>query len=199
MWITPSQARPVLLDRWRPIRRSRVREGAGTADNRRCRVRRPRRNARRGRSFPASPRTHEATPRTRAQERGRPQPTNARDRHVARGKHSATVLAAVASIAFGASSANHYGTKPVAYAPASVTIANFAFSPRALTVTQGTTVTWTDNDPFDHSIVASDKSFTSDKVGNGSPTFQFTFDTPGQFAYSCGIHPSMSGHVTVMA
>lgn len=109
---------------------------------------------------------------------------------------AASAVAAGALIAFGAYWANHYETTTVASAPASVAIADFAFTPQALTVSAGTTVTWTNNDPFDHSIVAGDESFTSDALGNGA-TFRFTFDTPGQYAYVCGIHPEMSGTVMV--
>ena len=31
----------------------------------------------------------------------------------------------------------------------------------------------------------------------GGATFSFTFDTPGTYAYHCGIHPSMTGEVIV--
>jgi plastocyanin len=109
---------------------------------------------------------------------------------------AASAVAAGALIAFGAYWADHYETKTVASAPASVAIADFAFAPQALTVPMGTTVTWMNNDPFDHSIVAGDESFTSNPLANRT-TFQFTFDTPGQYAYVCGIHPEMSGTVVV--
>jgi plastocyanin len=109
---------------------------------------------------------------------------------------SATVVVGVALTGFGAYWANHYETKTVAGAPTSLTIADFAFAPEALTVAKGTTVTWTNSDPFDHSVVADDKSFSSENLADGA-TFQFTFDRPGQFTYICGIHPSMSGTVTV--
>lgn len=109
---------------------------------------------------------------------------------------AASAVAAVALIAFGAYWANHYETTTVASAPGSVAIADFAFAPQSLTVTSGTTVTWTNSDPLDHSIVAGDGSFMSDTLGSGT-TFQFTFDTLGQHAYVCGIHPTMSGIVTV--
>jgi plastocyanin len=109
---------------------------------------------------------------------------------------AAIAVAAITLIAFAVYWANHYDTTAVASAPASVSIADFGFAPQTVTVSQGMTVTWTNNDPFEHSIVASDESFTSGNLGNGA-TFQFTFDTPGQFVYICGVHPSMTGTVTV--
>ncbi len=78
-----------------------------------------------------------------------------------------------------------------------ITISDFSFGPATTSVPAGTTVTWTNGDPFDHSVVSSDKTtFRSDPLGNGD-TFEFTFDTPGDFAYVCGIHPSMHGTITV--
>ena len=109
---------------------------------------------------------------------------------------AAGAVVAVALIAFGAYWADHYDTTLAEGSPSSVAIADFAFAPQALTVPLGTTVTWTNNDPLGHSIVAGDGSFTSDTLGNGT-TFQFTFDAPGQHSYICGIHPQMSGTVTV--
>jgi plastocyanin len=44
--------------------------------------------------------------------------------------------------------------------------------------------------------VSTDLTFRSDSLDQGS-TFDFTFDTPGEFAYVCGIHPQMSGTITV--
>jgi plastocyanin len=108
----------------------------------------------------------------------------------------AGAVAAVALIGFGAYWADHYDTTSVAAAPSSVNIADFAFAPPALTIPVGTTVTWTNGDPAGHSVVAADGSFASDTIDSGT-TFQFTFDAPGEHAYICGIHPQMSGTVTV--
>ena len=90
----------------------------------------------------------------------------------------------------------HVQTTVDAGAPSSVAIAGFAFTPQALTVAQGTTVTWTNGDALAHSVVATDQSFSSGALGSGAG-FEITFDTPGEHAYVCGIHPEMSGTVTV--
>ncbi len=81
----------------------------------------------------------------------------------------------------------------------SVSMINQTFSPSSLTVAKGTTVTWTNNDSYDHKIVADTTG------GPNSPQnipargiYQFTFDTPGTFNYHCSIHGTMmSGSVTV--
>jgi plastocyanin len=105
-----------------------------------------------------------------------------------------TMVAAAALIGFGAYWANEYDTTTAAGTPASVTIADFAFAPQEITVPRGTTVTWTNDDPFGHSIVGD--GFASESLDGGAG-FQFTFDTPGRYTYVCGIHPEMSGTVIV--
>jgi len=77
-----------------------------------------------------------------------------------------------------------------------VTIAGFKFDTPELTVAVGSTVTWTNTDKAEHSVVAEDTSFISDNLAQGA-TFEHTFDTPGTFPYICGIHSRMKGTITV--
>ena len=86
-------------------------------------------------------------------------------------------------------------------APASgnvdVTIANFAFSPKELTVKVGTTVKWTNQDSATHNVIAADNSFKSGDLEQGD-SFSFTFNTAGTYAYRCGFHASMKATITVV-
>jgi plastocyanin len=116
-----------------------------------------------------------------------------------------TAVSAVALISLGVYWSNHYDstTEVVSGGPVSggavsgdVQIVDFAFAPPTLTVTKGTAVTWTNGDSVTHTVVANDVTFQSDNLGKGA-TFEHTFDTPGEFTYACGIHPSMSGTITV--
>jgi plastocyanin len=77
-----------------------------------------------------------------------------------------------------------------------VSIQGFAYVPDSLEVTAGTSVTWTNGDPVEHTVTASDASFDS---GSMSPTasFRHTFDAVGTFTYGCAIHPGMTGTVIV--
>jgi plastocyanin len=77
-----------------------------------------------------------------------------------------------------------------------VSISNFAFSPANLTVKVGSTVTWTNQDSVEHTVVADDDSFKSNTIASGS-TFSQTFTKAGTVGYHCGIHPSMKGQITV--
>ena len=77
-----------------------------------------------------------------------------------------------------------------------VSIASFSFQPATLTVSVGTTVTWTNNDSASHTVTADDGSFKSGTLGKGG-TFSQTFATAGTFAYHCNFHSSMTGTITV--
>lgn len=77
-----------------------------------------------------------------------------------------------------------------------VEVKNFAFSPNALSVKVGTTVTWKFDDDTAHTVKADDGSFQSSAL-TGGKTYSFTFNKAGQYSYICSIHPSMHGKVTV--
>lgn len=80
----------------------------------------------------------------------------------------------------------------------SVTIQNFAFSPSAITVKKGTTVTWANQDSATHTVTETDGQDgpKSDNLVTGK-TYSFTYNTVGTFTYDCSIHTSMTGTVTV--
>lgn len=77
-----------------------------------------------------------------------------------------------------------------------VKIENFAFTPQTLTVKAGTTVIFENDDDIPHLVVATDNSFRSKALDTGD-TYAFTFQTAGDFAYFCGLHPHMQGKITV--
>jgi len=92
----------------------------------------------------------------------------------------------------------HASAQIAAAVPNAVTIDNFAFAPQALTVTAGTTVTWTNRDNEPHTVVSADnpKLFKSAALDTGD-SFRFTFAKPGTYKYFCSIHPHMTGVVVV--
>lgn len=77
-----------------------------------------------------------------------------------------------------------------------VFIQGMAFNPSTITVTAGTTITWTNKDAIAHTVTSSTNLFNSGSIGTNG-TFSFTFATAGSFSYYCSIHPSMLGSVTV--
>ena len=77
-----------------------------------------------------------------------------------------------------------------------IKIDNFSFGPQELTVSAGTTVTWTNRDDIPHTVVSTEKFFKS-KVLDTDEKFSFKFDKTGTYPYFCSIHPKMTGKVTV--
>ncbi len=78
-----------------------------------------------------------------------------------------------------------------------VVLKDSKFSPDRITVEQGTTVTWTNEDSTDHNVTEVNGVFKSENFGKGE-TFTYTFDKPGTYNYACTLHPpSMKGAVVV--
>lgn len=76
-----------------------------------------------------------------------------------------------------------------------VTIDNFTFSPAALKVKVGTTVTWKNQDDIPHTVVSAGK-FKS-KALDTDDSYTFTFTTAGDYTYFCSLHPHMTGAIKV--
>ena len=76
-----------------------------------------------------------------------------------------------------------------------VAIKDFKF-PATVEVAAGSTITWTNEDDFAHTVTAEDESFDSMDI-DADGTFEHTFDDPGTYAYFCNIHNYMKGTVVV--
>ncbi len=95
-----------------------------------------------------------------------------------------------------AARANAQATK--AYGSKSeVTIANFAFSPKELTVSQGATVTWRNSDDAPHKIQSSDTRFTGSPLIDTKGSYSVAFAQRGEYPYFCSVHPVMQGKIIV--
>lgn len=109
-------------------------------------------------------------------------------------------LGAMLFLAFGALGAAPSGSSFAIAAPVprvqTVLIRNFAFEPAVLTISPGTTVTWTNADEDPHAVVANDKSFRSTALDTGG-RYSFTFTRPGDYGYFCSLHPHMTAHIIV--
>lgn len=71
-------------------------------------------------------------------------------------------------------------------AAANVTISNFRFTPRTVTIKAGGTVTWTNKEGA-HTVTADDNSWESPTL-NAGQTFSRKFDKPGNYPYHCSFH-----------
>ena len=77
-----------------------------------------------------------------------------------------------------------------------ITIDNFTFTPKELTVAVGTTVKWLNHDDIPHTVVEKKTTFRS-KALDTDDSYSFTFTSAGTFDYFCGLHPHMVGKVIV--
>ena len=81
--------------------------------------------------------------------------------------------------------------------PNSITISGMAF-PATTTVKVGSTVTWTNNDAFAHTVTSDDGvSFNSGSIDYGK-SFSYPANTVGSFAYHCNFHANMKATLVVI-
>ena len=88
-------------------------------------------------------------------------------------------------------------TTTVPHTPTTIPVAikSLAFNPATVTIHAGDSVTWTNNDGFDHTVTADGGAFNA-TIHSGQ-SFTVKFNSVGQFPYHCAIHPSMHGKVVV--
>jgi len=84
------------------------------------------------------------------------------------------------------------GAAPRAAETKTVSIKDFEFAPKTISVNVGDTITWTNDGPSPHTVTADDASFDSGNLDKGG-TFSHTFDKAGTVAYFCKYHGSKGG------
>ncbi len=75
-----------------------------------------------------------------------------------------------------------------------------AFQPEELSISAGTTVTWTNEDLDEHTVTAGTRESPSGLFDETVPpggVFSFTFEEPGTYEYFCRIQTGMDGTVIV--
>ena len=80
-----------------------------------------------------------------------------------------------------------------------VDMKDIKFVPKNVTVTSGTTITWTNSDSVPHTVTKTGGPGPEFDSGNidGGGEFEQTFDTKGKIDYVCTVHPGQDGSVTV--
>jgi amicyanin len=108
------------------------------------------------------------------------------------------MLATFAAMMFAAANTQALQAAQSAQTPAAVEVKidNFSFAPVEISVSAGTTVTWTNRDDIPHTVVSTDKVFKS-KVLDTDDKYSYTFTKPGTYPYFCSVHPKMTGTVVV--
>jgi plastocyanin len=78
-----------------------------------------------------------------------------------------------------------------AQAGSQITIANYKFEPKKLTVTEGTTVTWNNKEGV-HTVKSDTDAFISKTLKPGD-NFSYQFTKAGTYPYHCTFHGSSGG------
>jgi plastocyanin len=91
-----------------------------------------------------------------------------------------------------------FGSLAATEEPNAVTIDNFTFTPKELTVAVGTKVKWINHDDIPHNVIEKNTSFRS-KALDTDDEYSYTFASAGTFDYFCGLHPHMQGKIIVKA
>lgn len=78
-----------------------------------------------------------------------------------------------------------------------VTLVDSCFTPTILRVGPGDTVTWTSDDPEDHTVTGANGSFGGGTSLRRGDSVAYRFDAEGVYPYFCYFHPGMVGAVVV--
>lgn len=107
-----------------------------------------------------------------------------------------TALAAAALIALAAGCGASQSSEPVA--TNEVTMAkSYVFEPKVVQVEAGSTVTWTNDDNFTHTVEVEVDGQEDHEVGRGD-SVSIRFEAPGTYHYVCTLHrQDMEGEVIV--
>jgi alcohol dehydrogenase (cytochrome c) len=77
-----------------------------------------------------------------------------------------------------------------------VKLADYSFTPGRITVSAGTTVTWTNAGPSPHTATSGDGGWDTGEIAAGESA-SITLATPGTYTYLCTPHPFMFGQIIV--
>jgi plastocyanin len=104
------------------------------------------------------------------------------------------LLAAAVAVAAVVARGSDDGSEPVA--TTEVTMAkSYRFDPETIEVEAGSTVNWTNEDNFTHTVQVDGQEDHEVEPGE---SFSITFDEPGAYGYVCTLHrQDMSGKVSV--
>jgi plastocyanin len=109
------------------------------------------------------------------------------------------VVLAAASLAAAGCGGSSSSTTSTAASAAShdVVIKGYAYDPDPITVPVGTTVSWKNDDPTEHTATATDGSFDTGTIKGDGATAKVVLDKPGTYDYICQFHQFMKGQVIV--
>jgi Icc protein len=126
------------------------------------------------------------------------------NRHLAVVDHTLSGNSPDAAFAAGEAAARAHASPQVAaggvagaLAANEVTIDNFAFNPKIVSVDRGSKLTWRNRDDVPHKIQSADNRFTGSPLLDTKAAYSVSFPESGEFSYFCSLHPVMQGKVVV--
>ena len=78
-----------------------------------------------------------------------------------------------------------------------VSIANFAFTPKVVEVSKGDRITWRNDDDVPHRIQSTKVAFAASPVLDTRATYDVVLKDAGEYDYFCSLHPMMTGKIVV--
>ena len=78
-----------------------------------------------------------------------------------------------------------------------VSIDNFAFNPKIVSIRAGSKLTWRNRDDVPHKIQSADNRFAASPLLDTKGQYSVSFPESGEFPYFCSLHPVMQGKVVV--
>jgi 3',5'-cyclic-AMP phosphodiesterase len=123
------------------------------------------------------------------------------NRHLAVVDHTLSGNSPDAAFAAGEATARAHasaaGRAVAASAMNEVTIDNFAFNPKTVSIAAGTKLTWRNRDDVPHKIQSTDNRFAGSPLLDTKAVYSVSFPESGEFPYFCSVHPVMQGKVVV--
>ena len=104
--------------------------------------------------------------------------------------------AAVLSLSCSKKSTNPGGGSGFASTP-NISMQGNLFVPQRDSVAVGTIVTWTNNDPANHTVTSNSGTELFSQTIPPGQTYVDTMNTPGIFDYHCNFHGGMTGTIKV--
>jgi len=86
---------------------------------------------------------------------------------------------------------------PATAATKTISVVDFAFNPKGVSVSQGTTVNWQNTGTRTHTATQDAAFFNTGNIAPGTTSAGKVLTAAGGYAYHCTIHPSMVGSVKV--
>ncbi|WP_205696040.1 plastocyanin/azurin family copper-binding protein [Conexibacter sp. SYSU D00693] len=91
------------------------------------------------------------------------------------------------------------GEAPLEEGTVRVGMRNLRFDPEEVTVAEGQTIRWVNDESIQHNVVAEEGAdFKSELIDEGG-TYEFTPEQTGTIQYVCTLHPGMDGTIEVTA